>query len=115
MLKLPHKHLIFPMIKVYLFGEFFPWVFCQFCDIKNLGNFSKKLAKLLKFTLDREKIPIKFQLFCAKHNKICLEKTYTHMLGPSVFIVRNFTQKEYSVTFFLSFNLTSIPGPETSI
>jgi hypothetical protein len=29
--------------------------------------------------------------------------------------VRNFTQKEYSVTFFLSFNLTSIPGPETSI
>jgi hypothetical protein len=66
------------MIKVFLFGEFFPGVFSNFCDIKTLVNFSKKLAKLLKFTLDREKIPIKFQLFCAKHNKICLEKTHTH-------------------------------------
>jgi hypothetical protein len=30
MLKLPHKHLIFPTIKVFLFGEFFPGVFSNF-------------------------------------------------------------------------------------
>jgi hypothetical protein len=42
-------------------------VFVQFCDIKNLANFSQKLAKIDEFTLF--KIPISPNFFVGKTTK----------------------------------------------
>jgi hypothetical protein len=41
--------------------------FVQFCDIKNLANFSQKLAKIDEFTL--LKIPISHNFFVGKTTK----------------------------------------------
>jgi hypothetical protein len=59
-------------------------VFVQFCDIKNLANFSQKLAKIDEFTLLKN--PNFSQFFCWKNDKICqLKKTLITMANLPVF------------------------------
>jgi hypothetical protein len=44
-------------------------LFFQFCDIENLAKFFPKLAKLVEFTLEREKNPKTFPIFLAPKKK----------------------------------------------
>lgn len=47
-------------------------VFVQFCDKKNLANFSQKLAKIDEFTF--LKIPISHNFFVGKRQKFSIKK-----------------------------------------
>jgi hypothetical protein len=49
-------------------------VFVQFCDIKNLANFSQKLAKIDEFTLLKN--PSFYQLFVGKTTKFVNKKKH---------------------------------------
>ncbi len=45
----------------------------QFCDIENLANVSKKLAKVVEFTLEQKNSKA-FPNFCQKNEEFFLEK-----------------------------------------
>jgi hypothetical protein len=65
--------------KVHLFATFLKKEICimisfQFCKIQNLSNVSKKLAKVVEFTV-KLNISKAFPNFCQKNEKIFLEKS----------------------------------------
>jgi hypothetical protein len=62
----------------------------QFCDIKNLTQFSKALATLVEFTLKKENPEI-FQFFCWEADKI-VKKQNTNL--KAIYIVGEWLEKK---------------------
>jgi hypothetical protein len=67
-------------------GHWAGFCFFQFCDIENLVRISQKIAKLVKFTLEKQK---NSQIFLSKKLQNLPEKTPLPLGRLSVFL-RNF-------------------------